>query len=147
MKLAPVEVVKSTSNVMARNSKVLVFIALMLLGGLAQAQINLSADMDDLMSRYRSFVKENKITEIYSVNVLSTPDRRKMETVKNEFRKTFSSYDLDWIYEEPYYKLFTGKYLTEQECWSDFYTIRKEYPNAIIHIDRIEPQEYYEDRD
>ena len=147
MMLAHVEVARNTNNVMGEKGRFLLLILGIVFGGFGEisAQIVQSFSLEKLSSRYSYYLTHNETTEIFSINVLSTPDRRKMESVKAKFRSVFPNYALEWSYDEPYYKLFTGKFITEKECWNRFYQIRKKYPNAIIRFDRISPEEFFDD--
>lgn len=67
-----------------------------------------------------------------------------MEATRSRFYAEFPDMKLEWSYDQPYYALRTGKYVTEREAWADMNKIKIKYPNAILSNERIKPSAYFD---
>lgn len=80
-----------------------------------------------------NFDTKRKI-KAWSVQVLVTRDKyeatKKVSQIKNQYRHI--DHEIDWFYENPYYRLYTGAFYTKIEAASLLHQLVGEYPSAIV---------------
>lgn len=95
---------------------------------------------------YDQYVAQNKSTTYtlgYRVQILSTADRRRMETMKADFTRKFPDLIPVWTYEAPNYKLRVGAFKTKLETERIKHILRAEYPSVFpVKDNKIKPIEY-----
>ena len=107
--------------------------------GIAAQNITIyeSSEVAEVMSRYAS---NNRISETmpgWRIQLLSTTDRRKMESTREEFMMKFPQMQLDFQHTPPHYKLRTGAFRTKLEAMRILSQIKEEIPGAYTTKDMI----------
>ena len=75
------------------------------------------------------------------MQILATTDRRRLETVENEFKVNYPSVPVDWVHAKPYYKLRAGAFQTKQEAERLKYTLSKQFEGVYLVKDEVEESE------
>lgn len=92
--------------------------------------------MEDYITNNRS------VTHItgWRVSVITTTDRRLMEQTKQKFLREFSM-KVKWEYNEPFYYLKAGAFLTRTDALHSLEQIKKKFPTSFLSIDKITYEE------
>jgi hypothetical protein len=88
-----------------------------------------------------SFVQKNKANRTirgWRIQILSTTDRKEMETTRSRFSSSYPSIPNNWKHISPYYQIRIGAYRTKEEMQEFLYILKKEFPAAIAVQDEIE---------
>jgi hypothetical protein len=123
------------------------FSALILSGclGLGQAQ-NIIVEADEpigqMMDRYTELNKARNFVQGWRVQILATPDRQRLETVKQSFKYRYPNIPVDWEHAKPYYKLRAGAFESKLEAMRLKYILQQDYSGIyLVKDDRIRPSE------
>jgi cell division septation protein DedD len=94
--------------------------------------INEDASVAKLLEQY---VKTNQATENVTgwvVQIVSTTDRRQMESMVKNFQLKNPDIYVDWTQEKPYYKIYIGGFRTKLEAARLLNQFRSEFTGAFI---------------
>ncbi len=72
--------------------------------------------------------------------MITTTDRRMMESTRAEFQKQFNL-KTKWEYKEPYYHLKAGAYLSRNEANWALENVKKKFSGAFLSLDKIPYEE------
>lgn len=107
-------------------------------GGL---QIVESPEVTSMMNRFIQKNRENTKIKAWQIQVISTDDRRKMESVKNAFQRRYPNLKTSWKHVSPFYQLRAGAFKTKTELMPLLLEIRDSFPLAVPVEDDIEKSE------
>lgn len=114
-------------------------------GGLATAQnIIVEADepIEQMMDRYVELNKARPTIPGWRIQIMATPDRQKLEAVKQSFQYKYPTISVDWVHVAPYYKLRAGAFSTKLEALRLKYILEQDYPGIyLVKDDAITPRE------
>lgn len=119
-------------------------ISLLSLPAFGQRNIVIEADkpIAQMMARYAEINKSKKLVEGWRVQLLATPDRQRLETVKQSFQYRYPNVPVDWEHAKPYYKLRAGAFSSKVEAMRLKYILEKDYPGIyLVKDDQIAPRE------
>ncbi|TXB62009.1 SPOR domain-containing protein [Phaeodactylibacter luteus] len=119
-------------------------ISLLSLPAFGQRNIIIEADkpIAQMMARYAEINKSKKLVEGWRVQILATPDRQRLETVKQSFQYRYPNVPVDWEHAKPYYKLRAGAFSSKVEAMRLKYILEKDYPGIyLVKDDQITPRE------
>jgi len=106
----------------------------------ASAQRNVIIHEDPQVTRIMDlYLSINKaITHIagWRITVITTTDRRLMEQTRLSFQQQFSMKS-KWEYNEPYYYLKAGAFVSRADAASSLETIKKKFSSAFLSSDKI----------
>ncbi len=94
-----------------------------------------------IASIYKDYVSKNRAeTTIkgWRIQLISTDDRREMESNKSRFAALFPGVPSAWKHVSPYYHLRVGAYRSRDELIAKLPEIKKEFPAAIPVQDDIQ---------
>ena len=112
----------------------------------ANAQKNVFYEEDppigNMMDRYAEANKSREYMDGWRVQVLATPDRQRLESVKQSFQYRYPSIPADWVHSAPYYKLRAGAFASKLEALRLKYILERDYPGIyLVRDDAIRPRE------
>ncbi|MCO6493809.1 MAG: SPOR domain-containing protein [Phaeodactylibacter sp.] len=112
----------------------------------ANAQNNVFYEEDrpigEMMDRFIEINKSRNYVSGWRVQVLATPDRQRLESVKQSFQYRYPSIAVDWVHSAPYYKLRAGAFATKLEALRLKYILERDYPGIyLVRDDAIRPRE------
>lgn len=125
----------------------ILFSAALLIGALfpGQAQnIIVRADepLEKMMDRYTELNKARRFVQGWRVQILATPDRQRLETVKQSFKYRYPNIPVDWEHSKPYYKLRAGAFESKLEAMQLQNILQQEYSGIyLVKDDKISPSE------
>ena len=95
-----------------------------------------------MMARFSEANKARTYMPGWRVQVLATPDRQRLESVKQSFQYRYPSIPVDWVHSAPYYKLRAGAFTTKLEALRLKYILERDYPGIyLVRDDAIRPEE------
>ena len=112
---------------------------------LGQAQ-NVIVEADEpipqMIDRYVELNKSRNFVQGWRVQILATPDRQRLETVKQSFKYRYPNIPVDWEHAKPYYKLRAGAFDSKLEAMRLKYILQQDYSGIyLVKDDRIRPSE------
>ena len=97
--------------------------------------------ISELVDRYVAYNLEHTEIRGWRIQILSTTERRIMESTESKFKLTFPEYRVLFEHQDPYYHLKTGAFLTQQDARSMLRKIQESFPGAFLVTDKFEVAE------
>ena len=116
-------------------------LTLSVMTGLSGQLIHEEPAITELMDKFIEHNFRNTEVRGWRIQVLSTTDRRLMESTQSRFKRIYPEYDLVFEHQEPYYLLKTGAFLTQQDARPMRKRLQDKFPGAIIVTDEFEISE------
>ena len=107
-------------------------------GSLAAQHITEEPMITELMTRFEMYNRANTEVRGWRIQVLSTTDRRMMESTQSEFRRKYPQYELTFEHRDPFYNLRTGAFLSQQDTRPMLRKLQRDFPGAFAVTDRFE---------
>jgi hypothetical protein len=111
------------------------FIAVMIFGGVSlsaqDVPINEDNEVTQLMRIFKQINNRSEYVEGWRVQVVSTTDRQRMESVREALRERYPYLSTSWEHDRPYYRLRAGAYATRLEALQLQHMLREFYPGCI----------------
>jgi len=98
----------------------------------AQVNINEDSEVADIIQRHIQTNKSKVVMDGWRIQIVSTSDRVKVESVKEEFMLSFPEFGADWIHVKPNYKLRAGAFVSKLEALEALNRIKRVFPSAYI---------------
>jgi hypothetical protein len=98
-------------------------------------------ESDKIKSIFNNYIQKNKANTTikgWRIQILSTTDRKEMESTRNRFTSSFPNVSNAWKHVSPYYQIRIGAYRTKEELQEFLYEVKKEFPASIAVQDDIE---------
>lgn len=89
-----------------------------------------------IMDLYLSINKSITHVSGWRITVITTTDRRLMEQTRASFQQQFNMKS-KWEYNEPYYYLKAGAFVSRADAASSLETIKKKFSSAFLSSDKI----------
>jgi len=97
--------------------------------------IDETPEVRSIMNRYTASNRMKTTIKGWSIQLLATTDRRKMEQTKDDFAQKYPMIFVDWEHSAPYYKLHVGVYQTKLEAMRQLHQFRADFPGAFPRIE------------
>jgi len=114
---------------------ILILLSIASLSALAQND-NVSYHQDrqitELGDVYKTYNSKNDLTDGYRIQVSFSNDRKEAYDNKSKLYRDLPTEKCYVEYEEPYYKLRIGDYLTRLEAYDRLRDVIKKYPGAFV---------------
>lgn len=112
--------------------------------GYGQSQVSFVEDTNvaSLMRRWTGVNRSDDTTEGWRVQIITTDDRRKMESAMQKFNSLFPDEKVAWDHVPPYYKVKVGAFETKLQLMHFLNTIKEDFPGAIPIPDRIDKYDF-----
>ena len=111
----------------------------------SDSSVFLEADprIDILLERY------NRIHEIrgYRIQIISSSKKDKTKKARSKFAAQFSDYTTHESYQQPFFTIKVGDFLTKLEAEKNHRLIKKQFPDSFIVPDFVEPIAQYSKKD
>lgn len=89
---------------------------------------------------FQNFVERERAQSTirgWRIQIVSTDDRREMETTKSKFSNLYPGIPTAWKHVSPYYHVRIGAYRTKNELMSFLVELKRDFPAAIAVMDDI----------
>lgn len=109
-------------------------IVLFLLAGLqVQAQVRISEEPEvtELMRQYVHNNRQETIVRAWRIQILTTNDRRTMETGIKKFETLYPNIDYTWEHNPPYYQVRIGAYELKDDLEATLLQLKRDFPSAL----------------
>jgi len=103
----------------------------------ANIKLNTSDAVDQLMDRFVTYGKANETVKAWRIQIITTDDRREMESTMTSFKYTYPYVNIDWRHVAPYYQVRVGFYETKNKMMPFLLELKKTYPSATPVYDAI----------
>lgn len=100
-------------------------------------------EVRSLMEYYISQGQGNDIIDGWRIKIISTTDRRALESAKYKFESSYPGYNYQQDYEAPYYSLKIGAYEDRFDVEPMLVKVKHEFKGAIPFRDRIAKRELF----
>jgi hypothetical protein len=114
---------------------ILIILSFISLGSIAQndnVTYNQDRHITELADVYKTYNKKNDVTDGYRIQVAFSNDRQEAYNNKSRLYKDLPNEKCYVEYEEPYYKLRIGDYMTRLEAYDKLRTVITKYPGAFV---------------
>lgn len=107
--------------------------------GYSQHNVNIEASpsVDRLMERFKSNGKANENVKAWRIQIITTDDRREMETAKSTFSSMYPSVNIDWKHVAPYYQVRIGYFENKNKLMPFLLELKKTFPSATPVYDIV----------
>ena len=95
----------------------------------------------NMMNNYAYYNRQNTKMRGWRVQILSTTNRRDMESTRRRFEGTYPGYHLRFKHDEPFFRLQTGAFANRQTARPFLKQLQKKFPGAILVTDEMEVSE------
>lgn len=89
------------------------------------------ANIRNLMQDYISLNRSEIYMDGWRVQIITTDDRRKMESALYKFEQLYPYMQTNWEHRSPYYLVKAGAFRTKLELQAFLLEIKSEFPTAI----------------
>lgn len=103
--------------------------------------VNEEPAITKVMNDYLSKNQQETSIKGWRIQIITTPDRRKMQNAKNKFSSIYPSISLNWNHVPPYYKVVIGAWKDKFSCDAFLVNLKSEFPSAIPVIDDVDKVE------
>jgi hypothetical protein len=93
---------------------------------------NQDRHITELADVYKMYNKKNDVTDGYRIQVAFSNDRQEAYNNKSKLYKELPDEKCYVEYEEPYYKLRIGDYMTRLEAYDKLRSVITKYPGAFV---------------
>jgi len=90
-----------------------------------------------MMKRFLEINRDRTEFMGYRIQIMFSSDRQRMDKALTRFRINFPDKKVEWTYSRPYYKVYTGAYMTKTDVQMALLRFRKQFPGAIEYQDEI----------
>jgi hypothetical protein len=118
---------------------IVTIVALLCLGNGLRAQVITEEPLvTELMDRFVAYNRANTEVRGWRIQVLSTTDRRMMESTQSTFKRKYPEYKLIFEHQNPFYSLKTGAFLTQQDARPMLRKLQREFKGSFVVTDKFE---------
>ena len=93
--------------------------------------------LTELMDLYKMYSRKNDLTEGFRLQISFSNDRQEVYNNKAKLYKDYPGERCYVEYEQPYYKLRIGDFLSRLEAYEKLTDVIKKYPGAFVVRDKI----------
>ncbi len=96
----------------------------------------------EMLDRFKEINEAKTFVEGWRIQILATPDRQRLESVKQSFQYRYPSIPVDWVHSKPYYKLRAGAFASKLDALRLKYILERDYKGIyLVRDDNIRPRE------
>lgn len=96
------------------------------------------------MHRFETVGKEEVYVEGWRIKLVSTTDRRKLESTRWLFERSFPEYVYTMTHENPYYSLKAGAFANRFDLEPALLQFKLQFPGALPYRDKIMKTELFD---
>ena len=104
----------------------------------AQVTFNEESNVTNLMNKFRGFHQQQITQKAWRIQVVTTNDRRNMETAMAKLNQMYPELDPSWTHASPYYQVKVGAFEDKVDLQNLLITLKRDFPSAIPVMDDIE---------
>jgi len=104
----------------------------------AQVTFTEESEVTSLMSKFKGFHQQQITQKAWRIQVVTTNDRRNMETAMAKLNQMYPELDPSWTHASPYYQVKVGAFEEKTDLQNLLITLKRDFPSAIPVMDDIE---------
>jgi len=104
-------------------------------------QVTEHGNIRTVMDQYINQNKTDPTVEGWRIQIISTDDRRKMESFKEKFEQAYPGMFLEWEHRNPWYLVKVGAFKTKLELQAFIQELKDDFPQAIPIKDQVRKAE------
>lgn len=130
-------------NIQMKLYKYITAILLFAISYSIDAQVNVveDAQVSQMLRNYQSNERAETTIKGYRIQIITTPDRRKMESARAKFKSMYPNVRMEWNHISPYYQVSVGAYETKMDLMDFMIELKREFRNAIPVVSDLEKNE------
>ncbi len=106
-----------------------------------QVIIRESSNINSLINSYKNVKQSSDQVKGWRIQIITTDDRRKMETARSKFARLYPSISSTWVHESPYYKVKVGAYKNKMELQGLLLQLKQEFRGVIPIVEKIDKRD------
>ncbi|HMR87368.1 MAG TPA: hypothetical protein PKD51_04405 [Saprospiraceae bacterium] len=116
-----------------------VVMILLYLPSFGQSNINLKASysVNTMMEKFVENGKANENIKAWRIQIITTDDRRQMESAMSTFTSLYPGVNMDWKHVAPYYQVRVGYYENKNRLMPFLLDLKKTFPSATPVYDQV----------
>ena len=109
--------------------------------GQGEVNVNTSSTISQMMDQFTSKNKAEKTIKGWRIQIITTNDRRKMETARSKFASMYPDIEVKWNHVAPYYRVKVGAYENKIQLMGFLLELKEDFPGVIPVMDNIKKSE------
>jgi len=97
----------------------------------AQVTLTEESEITQMMRQYRQTNVDNPMVRAWKIQILTTNDRRTMETGIKKFELLYPETPYAWEHNPPYYQVRIGAYETKEDLEATLLELKRNFPSAL----------------
>ncbi len=116
-----------------------VVMILLYLPSFGQSNISLKASysVNTMMEKFVENGKANENIKAWRIQIVTTDDRRQMESAMSNFTSLYPGVNMDWKHVAPYYQVRVGYYENKNRLMPFLLDLKKTFPSATPVYDQV----------
>ena len=111
------------------------------MNGQGEVNVNTSATITQMMDQFTSKNKAERTIKGWRIQIITTNDRRKMETARSKFASMHPDIEVKWNHVAPYYRVKVGAYENKMQLMGFLLELKESFPGVIPVMDNIKKSE------
>lgn len=118
---------------------------LLVISGRIQSQVVVNEDpnVEKVIRWYKNLRAAQDEIEGWAVQIISTRDRRKIEEARSKFRYRYPQHKMVTDYEEPFYRLRVGSFISKLDALSLRNEVRSEFRSSLLIQQNFRKSDFY----
>ena len=109
--------------------------------GQGQVNITYSSNIDRMKEKFISDNKSSDVIKGWRIQIITTDDRRKMESAISKFSGLYPSAEVKWNHVPPYYRVKVGAYENKMQLMAFLLDLKRDFPGVIPVVDDVQKSE------
>lgn len=109
--------------------------------GQGEVNVNTSATISQMMDQFTANNKDQNTIKGWRIQIITTNDRRKMESARSKFSSLYPNVELKWNHVAPYYRVKVGAYENKMQLMGFLLELKNDFPGVIPVMDDIKKSE------
>ena len=115
----------------------LIYISAIDLYGQSSVKVKTSVSVDRYMEKFVLNGKANETIKAWRIQIITTDDRREMESAKSNFSSMYPGMNVDWKHVAPYYQVRVGYFENKNKLMPFLLELKKTFPAATPVYDNV----------
>ncbi len=123
--------------------KYIIVLLFSLMASVIMAQVTIVEDaaVKQMIDNYKAKHRAETTMKGYKIQIITTPDRRKMEHNKAKFARLYPHIKMEWNHISPYYNVRVGAYQNKMDLMGFMIDLKRDFKDAIPVVSDIEKYE------
>ena len=109
--------------------------------GQGTVTVSTSPKVNQMMDEFTATNKSENTIKGWRIQIITTNNRRKMETARSKFSSMYPDVDVKWNHVAPYYRVKVGAYENKMQLMGFLLELKEDFPGVIPVMDDIKKSE------